>query len=247
MRDILEAAVRRSPADNNRALLGNAPFSVDLEKAVESSGDNGNISLGVETPHEVIIQQASGGNVVCLGNIASGRVVIEIKGSNNLVYVGDTRKFQGRIHIEGDNNVFAACGGTTCNRAAFALASDGCSIILGDDCMLSMDVSVRASDMHPIYRLTTGERVNPPVSVLLESHVWIGERVAILKGVTVGAGSIVGSASVVNKAIPPGCLAVGTPAKVVDEDVTWLRNDNNAGPRLARLRRFIEAAKEQTA
>ena len=51
--------------------------------------------------------------------------------------------------------------------------------------------------------------------VIIEKNVWIGELVSVLPGVTIGQGSIIGSNSVVNKNIPPFCIAVGIPAKVV--------------------------------
>ena len=53
--------------------------------------------------------------------------------------------------------------------------------------------------------------------VIIEDNVWIGEFVAILPGVTIGKGSIIGTMSVVQKSIPPFCIAVGSPAKVIKE------------------------------
>ena len=51
--------------------------------------------------------------------------------------------------------------------------------------------------------------------VLIEENVWIGESVSILPGVTIGRGSIIGAQSVVSKSVPPNCIAVGAPAKVI--------------------------------
>ena len=51
--------------------------------------------------------------------------------------------------------------------------------------------------------------------VVIEDNVWIGERSTILKGVTIGEGSVIGCNSVVTKDIPPYCIAAGNPAKVV--------------------------------
>ncbi len=51
--------------------------------------------------------------------------------------------------------------------------------------------------------------------VVIEDDVWIGARVLILKGVTIGCGSIIGAGSVVTKSVPPYSVAVGNPAKVV--------------------------------
>ncbi|MBO5702772.1 MAG: acyltransferase [Clostridia bacterium] len=46
-------------------------------------------------------------------------------------------------------------------------------------------------------------------------NVWIGEYSAIMKGVTVGEGSIVAAHSVVTKDVPPYSIVAGNPARVV--------------------------------
>lgn len=51
--------------------------------------------------------------------------------------------------------------------------------------------------------------------VIIEKNVWIGENVIILPNVTIGENSIVGAGSVVTKSIPPNCVAVGNPAKII--------------------------------
>ena len=51
--------------------------------------------------------------------------------------------------------------------------------------------------------------------IVIHDNVWIGERCSILKGVTIGEGSIVGCNSVVTKDVPPYTIVAGNPAKVV--------------------------------
>lgn len=51
--------------------------------------------------------------------------------------------------------------------------------------------------------------------VIIEDNVWIGEFVSVLPGVIIGKGSIIGANSVVTKSIPPNCIAVGSPARVI--------------------------------
>lgn len=50
--------------------------------------------------------------------------------------------------------------------------------------------------------------------VSIEDNVWIGTRVIILGGVTIGEGAIIQAGSVVVKSIPPLTIAGGAPAKV---------------------------------
>lgn len=51
--------------------------------------------------------------------------------------------------------------------------------------------------------------------VIIEDNVWLGEFVAVLPGVKIGKGTIVGANSVVSKSLPENVIAVGIPAKPI--------------------------------
>lgn len=51
--------------------------------------------------------------------------------------------------------------------------------------------------------------------IRIESNVWIGRDARILKGVTIGKGSIVALGAVVTHDVPPYSIVAGNPAKVV--------------------------------
>ena len=53
--------------------------------------------------------------------------------------------------------------------------------------------------------------------IVIEENVWIGRDSRILKGVTVGKGSIVALGAVVTKDVPPYTVVAGNPAKVVKQ------------------------------
>ncbi len=61
-----------------------------------------------------------------------------------------------------------------------------------------------------------GRRADMTVApVRIGRGVWLGARVTVLPGVTIGDGAIIAAGAVVNRDIPAGVLAAGVPAKVV--------------------------------
>lgn len=57
------------------------------------------------------------------------------------------------------------------------------------------------------------EKVHKPV--VIKDNVWIGSRVSIVPGVTIGEGAIIGLGSVVTKDVPDLAIVGGNPAKVI--------------------------------
>lgn len=62
-------------------------------------------------------------------------------------------------------------------------------------------------------------------------YTWLGERVMVLKGVTIGERSIIGAGSIVTKDIPAFSVAVGAPARVIrtwdDAEKQWVGVEKN--------------------
>jgi acetyltransferase-like isoleucine patch superfamily enzyme len=94
-----------------------------------------------------------------------------------------------------------------------ALISDevyiGNNVMMGPDCML-LTSNHRFDAIERKYKGYT-----PIKPIIIEDNVWIGARVIILAGVTIGCGSTVGAGAVVSKSIPPYSVAVGNPARIV--------------------------------
>lgn len=96
----------------------------------------------------------------------------------------------------------------------------GCSISaselvrIGDHCSIGTHVIIMDNDFHQV---DPEQREERPASapIILEEKVWLGARVIVLKGVTIGRDSVIGAGSVVTRDIPPRCVAAGVPARVI--------------------------------
>jgi len=92
-------------------------------------------------------------------------------------------------------------------------------IIIGKNCMIGGGTRISDNDGHPIHAKRTEENTKVPLEdvkpVIIEDDVWIGEQSKILKGVTIGKGSIISTGSIVTKSIPPMKIAMGNPARAV--------------------------------
>jgi len=53
--------------------------------------------------------------------------------------------------------------------------------------------------------------------IVIESEVWVATDVFVAPGVTIGSGAVVGARSSVFHDVPPGTIAIGTPARVIGE------------------------------
>lgn len=142
-------------------------------------------------------------------------------GDNFVFYSGDclnplTRNLCGCIYQEkgsyikiGDNVGFSS----VCIRSTIGIE-------IGDNVKLGGGVVILDTDAHSLdYKLRkipSQDKANAACSpILIKNDVLIGAYSIILKGVTIGEGSVIGSGSIVTKDIPSHCIAAGNPCKVI--------------------------------
>lgn len=90
-------------------------------------------------------------------------------------------------------------------------------LTIGDDAMLSPLVNVNCAN-HGLERSRPmREQYGTYGPVSIGSDCWIGAMVVVLRGVSIGRGSVIGAGSVVTKDVPEYVIAAGVPAKVIRE------------------------------
>jgi len=98
----------------------------------------------------------------------------------------------------------------------------GSNTRIGRGVKMGPDVIICAQN-HRYTRETYEGFIKEPV--VIEDNVWIGYRVIILPGVTVGRNAIVGAGAVCPKDVPPYAVVGGNPARVLK-----YRDDRSQGP-----------------
>lgn len=91
------------------------------------------------------------------------------------------------------------------------------TVAIGDNVKIGACVLITDTDAHPMDYMAhrTSNEGTKSAPIVIEDDVWMGTHSIILKGVTIGARSIIGAGSVVTKNIPPNCVAGGNPCRVI--------------------------------
>jgi acetyltransferase-like isoleucine patch superfamily enzyme len=183
-------------------------------------------------------------------------------GGGNVVVLGELNGFHGSLTFEGRDNVVALMGhhrrlaldatlyqGDTlvCGRGVFAWGlrvwvQGGTTCTIGDDCLLSENISIRTTDHHSIIDLKTQRSTNVPADIDIGRHVWIGPNCVVNKGVKIGDGSILATNTVVTGSIPSTELWGGIPARQIRKDVSWVRSFPPDQAEVGALFRVLDSA-----
>ena len=154
---------------------------------------------------------------------AKGVKAVEIKGSEFNVYglTGDTsiidEKSIKAYHCV-ENVVRVAAKYKLANRMFHPedTVIDVNGIRIGRHTLIGADALILDNDMHyPRSGARWGSTLGKPEQgqpISIGEGCFIGARATILKGVTIGSGSVVAAGAVVTRDVPPGCLAIGNPA-----------------------------------
>jgi acetyltransferase-like isoleucine patch superfamily enzyme len=128
------------------------------------------------------------------------------------VHLGDRVRIRKLVSFTGGGTV--TVGSDTLLNGCWIIAAS--RVEIGEFCLIS-DCGITDNDYH---HLDPQRRHDPPTSsttapVTVGRNVWIGLRALVLKGVSIGADSVVGAAAVVRSDVPARCVVAGNPAQVV--------------------------------
>ncbi|WP_416670509.1 acyltransferase [Egbenema bharatensis] len=162
---------------------------------------------------------------------------VELLGSNQIRLDDRVFLFRGvRLNAQGENNLLRLRKGVALERGVDIGSMDHTTIDIGDrtfigpyvyivgtgnikigqDCMIACQSGIIANQ-HRFDDLSRPIREQGVTKqgIVIEDDCWLGHRVTVLDGVTIGKGSVVGAGAVVTRDIPPYSVAVGVPAKVI--------------------------------
>jgi acetyltransferase-like isoleucine patch superfamily enzyme len=105
--------------------------------------------------------------------------------------------------------------GSNVGIGAFSFISCPSRIVIGDDCIIGQYFSIHAQNhIYEGNKLIRLQGTNE-IGVVIGKNCWIGSKVTILDGVTIGHSCVIAAGSVVNKSFPPRTLVGGCPAKIL--------------------------------
>lgn len=97
---------------------------------------------------------------------------------------------------------------------------------IGKQCLFGANVVIADTDFHAIKPENRRYNNDPEdiavAPVFIGDNVFIGTGTIVLKGVTIGNNSVIGAGSVVTKNVPENSIAVGKPARVINDLVDHL-------------------------
>jgi galactoside O-acetyltransferase len=143
--------------------------------------------------------------------------IIDVWNRKTPFSIGDNIFIGRNCYITG--GVFVG-NGTTINTNVNIVASPPSIINIGENCLLAHNVVIRSDD-HIFDDVNSNIRSQGRRGgdIIVGQDCWLGANVVLLKGVCLGAHSVVGAGAVVTKSFPPYSVIVGNPAKLMKSRV----------------------------
>lgn len=155
-------------------------------------------------------------------NSVVAKPYLQLSGCKNISIGNNTTILDNcRLAVYGDNDKPNIAIGDNCyiGFGFSALASSKGFINIGNNVLFASNVLVTNENhgINPDSKVPYMAQELTAENVRIGDGCWIGEKVCILSGVSIGEKSIIGAGSVVTKSIPSFSIAVGNPAKVLKQ------------------------------
>lgn len=143
-------------------------------------------------------------------------VRLDAKGHpNNLISIGNRVAIERNVDIGCLEDTQIQIDDETFIGPNVCIAGPG-NIKIGKNCLIAPHTGIFANN-HQFAELSVPIKCQGVTrkGIIIEDDCWLGHRVTVLDGVTIGRGSVIGAGAVVNRDIPPYSVAVGVPARVI--------------------------------
>ena len=118
----------------------------------------------------------------------------------------------GKGIIEARNSdAVISIGNSWINNNFYCIADHG-NIVIGDNCLIGVNVQIINSDFHPISVSKRHEDLAHSKDVVIGNNVFIGNNVHICKGVHIGDNAVIANSAVVFDDVTPNTIVKGNPA-----------------------------------
>lgn len=192
------------------------------------------IKLPIFLSNSVLIKKSKG-NISINGKLKTGMIKIgfgdnglfDKKKSRTIIQVNGEVIFNGIANIGHGSKISVYENGILVFGDKFKISAESsimCSsrISFGNDCLLSWDILLMDTDHHKIIDNIDNKVVNFDKEIIIGSHVWIGCRCTILKGVQILDNTVIAANSCVcNIFCKKNIIVAGNPAKIIKENINW--------------------------
>ncbi len=160
------------------------------------------------------------------GSLSIGKVSMGFMhgGDRTFLNIEGELRIRGGVYLGKGCRLHAAPGGRieldTCYFTGLSRAIISHRLAIGRETVIAWGCEFLDRDWHTISY--PGKQEKPAaLGIEIGERCWIGSDVKILKGVRLGAGSVVAANAVLTGSYPGGSLIAGNPGRVIRSEVTW--------------------------
>lgn len=157
-----------------------------------------------------------------LGNsvIISEGCILDGRHSNSdtSLILGDNIMLSNNVMISCKDGTVAIGNNVGVNAFTVIQSTNDCPVRIAEDCIIGQGCFIIGGGNYNMDRLDVPIRlqgIKNDGGVDIENDVWLGGKVTVLGGVTVGQSSVVAAGALMTRSVPERSICMGVPARVV--------------------------------